>query len=515
MSQHPPRSPQSLRLEFRASTRGALALALALSLVPAGVAVALGAGLAVAGGVLAGAVVAGLGVVRVLSAWATRNYDQPLAGLIEIANEIRQGNHGRRMPEGGSPAVRVLTRMLNEAWASVDERSRLSQANLLSVEMQFDRIHSVLLSLVEGVVVVDMLGEVLLANPAARTVLQGGGRPIEGRPIATLVDGELQQHLIASLAQMSEPSRSRAQVFGLHHGAKVLDVSVVRVRSDRPDHDFGSVVVLQDVTRNYEIARLKDEFLSNVSHELCTPLTNICAFSEILSQVGPGDEENWQEFVTIITDETRRLRRLVDDVLDFSSLEAGRITLQRERFDVVQLVKAAAEQLMPLAQKRGQVLDVAVPPEAVPAETDRERLHQVVLRVLDNAIKFTPEGGTVRLCAEAVADQVRITIDDSGRGIPVEQRESVFDKFHQIGNTLTDKPTGQGLSLAICRRVLTALGGMIWCEAGDLGGAAFHIVVPAQLPEEVAGDAGHKAVSTSTENARGAEEAVAQGPQPR
>lgn len=479
--------------------RGATALALGLALVPAGLAFALGATPVQAGAVLVASALSGIGLLLALGRWAARNYDQPLAALIEVAHDIRQGNHGRRMPEGGSPAVRVLTRMLNEAWASVDERTRLSQANLLSVEMQFDRIHSVLQSLVEGVVVVDMLGEVLLANPAARGVLQGGGRPIEGRSLTSLVGGDLKERLATSLAQMSDPTRSRTDVFGLHVGSKVYDVSVVRVRSDRPDHDFGSVVVLQDVTRNHEIARLKDEFLSSVSHELRTPLTNICAFSEILTQVTPADQDNWQEFLTIITDEIRRLKKLVDDVLDFSSLEAGRITLHFEAIDVAELVRNAVEQIQPLASKRGQTIEVETSLVAAKVTSDRERIHQVVLRILDNAIKFTPESGRVRIGVELVGDQVQVMVDDSGRGIPIEQREAVFDKFHQIGNTLTDKPTGQGLSLAICRRVLAALGGIIWCDESELGGARFHVVIPsldpagsaARLPEEVAqGQAG-------------------------
>src|SRR5262249_7491935 len=158
----------------------------------------------------------------------------------------------------------------------------MSQANLHSVEMQFDRLHAVLQSLGEGVVVIDMLHEVLLANPAARALLDGGGKPIEGRPLVSLLRGSLKERLASTLRQMSQQDRGRAEVFGLHVGDRVFDVSVVRVRSDRPESDFGSVVVLADVTRNHEIARLKDEFLSSVSHELRTPLTNICAFSEIL-----------------------------------------------------------------------------------------------------------------------------------------------------------------------------------------------------------------------------------------
>ncbi len=427
------------------------------------------------------------GLATAMLAWMQlrarhREFERPLRAMIASANEIRRGSEGRRVPEEGAPLLRALARVLNEAWATVDERTRRSQANLLSMEMAFDRIHSVLQSLAEGVIVIDAAGEVLLANPAARQLLSAGNRPIEGRPLVELLQGDLQEWLRESLTQLNKTPRPRSDLFGVHHGQRVYDVSVVRVRSDRPDHDFGMVVVLTDVTRNHEIARLKDEFLSNVSHELRTPLTNILAFTEILLQMTPGDSGDWKEFMSIVNVEARRLKKLVDDVLDFTDLESGRARLQCEDIDIVQLVRAAVDVMAPLAGKDHIVIDFGGSDPAAIAHVDRDRIHQVLVKLLDNAIRFTPAGGKLRIEVENIDDQVRVSIDDSGRGVPEDQREHVFEKFAKDGQVLTDKSGGQGLSLAICRRVLSAMGGMIWCEASDLGGARFRFVVPARVP---------------------------------
>jgi signal transduction histidine kinase len=439
----------------------------------------------VGGGVLAAGLVGALWVRRIVR----RDYVDPLRLSLQGLDALRRGDAGRRLPEAGAPIARALARSLNLASAQIDERFRRSQANLMSIEVAFDRIHSVLQSLKEGVVVVDVLGEIVLANRVARRLVKDDGRPLEGRKLVSLMSGALGDQIALGLARIESGNRNRVQLMGLQDGERFFDVYVVPVESNRPDQDFGTVIVIADVTTNHEIARLKDEFLSSVSHELRTPLTNICAFSEILAQVGPANEADWREFVGIMTQESQRLRGLVDDLLNYTRLETGEIKWDLQPVDVGEVALAAGELFRAVAGRRGIEIRTVVAPDAcVLALAEREALNQVMARLIDNAVKFTPDGGTIRVTVGALPVGIEVAVEDSGRGVPVEHRETVFEKFSQIGDTLTDKPAGAGLGLPICRRIIDRMGGAIWCEESELGGAQFRFLLPAAVPVEIEAD---------------------------
>jgi signal transduction histidine kinase len=433
----------------------------------------------VGGCVLAAGVVAALWLRRVVK----RDYVDPLRLSLQGLDALRRGDAGRRLPEEGAPIARALARSLNLASAQIDERFRRSQANLMSVEIAFDRIHSVLQSLKEGVIVIDVLGEVVLANRVARRLLKDDGRPLEGRKLLSLTSGVIGEQIAIGLARIEAGNRSRVQLMGLQDGERMYDVYVVPVESNRPDQDFGTVIVVADVTANHEIARLKDEFLSSVSHELRTPLTNICAFAEILGQIGPDHEADWREFVGIMTQESQRLRGLVDDLLSYTRLETGQVEWDLQPVDVGEVAAAASDLFRGAAARRGIGLQTVIDAQAcLLALGEREALNQVMARLIDNAIKFTPAGGTIRVTVGALPVGIEVAVEDSGRGVPVQHRETVFDKFSQIGDPLTGKPAGAGLGLPICRRIIDRMGGAIWCEESVLGGAQFRFLLPPAMP---------------------------------
>ncbi len=231
-----------------------------------------------------------------------------------------------------------------------------------------------------------------------------------------------------------------------------------------------------------EYDRLKSEFLSNVSHELRSPLSAISSAAKIISRYSQGDEESTQRFGKIITEESTRLSRLIDDLLDLSKIEAGKTDWNIQYIgDPSQLLERVVEIYRPLYEESEITLELSYESPLPGIHGDRDRLIQVLTNLCSNALKFTPEGGLVRLRACKVLQgekaMLEVSVSDSGPGIPAGERESVFERFHQGGGP--DKPRGTGLGLAICREVVLHHGGSIRAEAAPEGGTRMVIHLPA------------------------------------
>jgi signal transduction histidine kinase/DNA-binding response OmpR family regulator len=227
-----------------------------------------------------------------------------------------------------------------------------------------------------------------------------------------------------------------------------------------------------------ELDRLKSEFLNTVSHELRTPLTSIKAFSEILLDSQGDDPETLKEFLGIINQESDRLTRLINNLLDLSRIEAGRMQWDMEPLELREIAETCANTARALADKKGLTLEVAVP-EGLMVVGDRDKLIQVVTNLLSNAVKFTPSGGKVRLAASRRGETVDIKVADTGLGIAPEYHDRVFEKFQQVDTSSTREVKGSGLGLPIVRSIVEAHGGTVSLESEPGKGSTFTVSLPA------------------------------------
>ena len=247
--------------------------------------------------------------------------------------------------------------------------------------------------------------------------------------------------------------------------------------------------------------RAKGDFLSTVSHELRTPLTSILGFAKMvrkrmLERIAPAladtsdpkalaAAEQSQENLDIILAEAGHLTALIDDVLDLTRLESGAMDWRVEEVEVGGLVEEAVAGYCQALADKGLECRVAVEPGLPPVPGDRQRLVQVLHNLLSNAVKFT-KAGMVEVRAAREQDGVRLTVADTGPGIPGNEQERIFDTFHQSGEPLTDKPKGTGLGLAVSRLIVRRHGGRIWVDARPGQGSAFHVLLPTTGPESSA-----------------------------
>jgi signal transduction histidine kinase len=251
-----------------------------------------------------------------------------------------------------------------------------------------------------------------------------------------------------------------------------------------------------------DLDRLKDDFMSTVSHELRTPLTSIRAFSEMLLEDPKTELAERKHFLTVIVAETERLTRLINQILDMAKIESGRGDWHSEQIDLGEVVRHSIDATVQLYRAKGVRIDQIVPPDVPPVLADRDRLIQVMINLLSNAVKFSPDvGGRVEVRLTVGGDFIEVAVTDNGCGVATGDRQLIFEKFRQGGNTLTDKPQGTGLGLPISRQIIEHFGGKLWVDSQpETGrpGAAFLFTLPVEagnretIRETMAAEGGEK-----------------------
>jgi signal transduction histidine kinase len=234
-----------------------------------------------------------------------------------------------------------------------------------------------------------------------------------------------------------------------------------------------------------ELDRLKSDFVSNVSHELRTPLTAIKgAVDLILREVAGPLTEKQIHYLTRVRSNTQHLAGLINDLLDLSKIESGKIEVKSSLVSMGGLVHEVVETLRPIAVEKGIALEAAIPEQSIMVWADRDKINQVLMNLIGNAIKFTPAHGTVTVSASRNGDErVQVSVSDTGPGVPPEEKEKIFDKFYQVGEVDGVKPKGTGLGLAICKALVELHGGRIWVESEMNRGSTFYFTLPASGPQ--------------------------------
>jgi signal transduction histidine kinase len=252
----------------------------------------------------------------------------------------------------------------------------------------------------------------------------------------------------------------------------------------------GVVVVLRDITAQKELERMKSNFLSVVSHELKTPLHSIKGFVDIILMGKTGPVTDLQrDFLGTVQEQTGHLQRLIEDLLEFSRLESGQVRLRPVLMQPAELAMTVVEKLEPLAHKKGLFVTCQLPEGLAEIEADVVRLEQVLTNLVENAIKFTPDGGRVQVRGWDRGATVEIAVIDSGIGVPAEERERVFERFYQVDSSARRRYKGTGLGLTICKHIVSQHGGQIWVQDAEGGGSQFHVVIPRVFPQEASHEA--------------------------
>ncbi len=376
-----------------------------------------------------------------------------LEGMARAAGEFAGGRTGARAETGGDDEVAVLARSLNRMADELQER-------LLLLERERSQLRTVLEGMVEGVVLTDPTGRILLANDAFRRIFNAR-LPVEGRrPLETARVPALQEALEAALLA-DEPLTREIALGGAQE--KVIQASLASIREFGAT--VGAVAVFHDVTELKRLERVRREFVANVSHELRTPLTAIKGYAETLRDGGLRDPQAAAEFVKVIHRHADRLRDLIEDLLDLASVEQGQARIDLAPVSLRDVVAQAEAVARPAAAGKGHTLVVDLPGDLPRVVADRDRLAQVLINLLDNAVKFTAEGGRIEVTARSSSNRVVVSVRDNGIGIPPEDIGRIFERFYRVNRSRDRRDGGTGLGLAIAKHLTQAMGGAIEVES--------------------------------------------------
>jgi signal transduction histidine kinase/DNA-binding response OmpR family regulator len=390
--------------------------------------------------------------------------------------------------------VRLLETMAAQA-AVVLENARL-YSEVLSNER---RMEAVIANMADGLVILDDQDRVLTLNRAAEWMLSLPAEQVLGRRV-TGDSGSPHLRTLASLCPGQEPSSPSSSAEAdpaavrLHATVRevsldesldrILQVYTSPVRDDE-GHFWGRVLVLHDVTRERQLDQLKEEFVSSVSHELRTPLQSIKGFVELLRKGKVKDPVVQQEFLTRAAQDADRLMVLVNDLLDMSRIEAGRLQLELTDVDMSALIAETLQSLEGLAGEKGVSVTYTSSDTPVMVRADRHRLQQVLVNLVGNAIKFTDAHRSIQVVEEVGNRHVMIEVADQGSGIPAEALPRLFEKFYQAESSAKRAGRGTGLGLYISKRIIEAHGGRIDVRSEPGRGSTFFFVLPRQRHSDV------------------------------
>ena len=275
---------------------------------------------------------------------------------------------------------------------------------------------------------------------------------------------------------------------------RALQFYTAPVQGEDGRETIGRIVALRDVTRERDLDKMKTDFISVVSHELRTPLTSIKGYTDLLLSGASGETNELQaEFLGIIQSSTTRLSNLINDILDISRIESGSIDIQQGAVDYGRIVSETLRLMKAAADEKGISMDASLPETIPPVRGDADKVTQILSNLVSNAIKYTPEGGWIKVSLEVTGEaSLLTTIADSGIGIAPEDQKRLFQKFFRADNTSTREAGGTGLGLVIAKTILEMLGGAIWVESEEGRGSRFHFTLPLYL--EAAGD-GHPPIA--------------------
>jgi two-component system phosphate regulon sensor histidine kinase PhoR len=333
-----------------------------------------------------------------------------------------------------------------------------------------NRLSAVLATMADGVIVTGPTGNVLLLNQAAEELLRVPGSKAGGRRLVELVRDHNIYRLTSDCLATGKPQQGEVELLRPRRFLSAI-ATPLNENSSR-----GVLLTLHDLTRIRRVEASHKEFVSNVSHELRNPLASIKAMVETLEDGVIEGNQVAKDFLERIHRDIDRMSHLVNDLLELSRLESGQLTLQLTPLDLRPLVEEVRSRFSAPAEAQRVIVEADLPPDLPQVRGDREKLQQVLINLVENALKFTPAAGRITLSAQAQNGMVQVRVRDTGAGIPQEHLPYLFERFYKVDRARRDG--GTGLGLAIVKQIVEAHRGEAWVESQEGVGSTFAFTVP-------------------------------------
>lgn len=399
--------------------------------------------------------------------WLVKRTIGPLDTLGNATRQIVAGNFTEPVYFGVRGDFRKLASQLNTIRSEMSDRTE-----------EMTRLTRVLAAMTDGVIALDDAQRIQFANAAAGQLLGFNPEEAHGRPLLEAVRNNKLQELVVRLR-----ASQRQEEIEIKWGDDNLRNLLVHATSANPDaSDNGMnvsiVLMIYNLSEVRRLDAMRRDFVANVSHELKTPLSSIKAYAETLSAGAINDEANRSRFVAQIEEQADRLHQLISDLLSLARIEQGNQLLEIQQIPIAQVVKLCVKEQQRAALQKNIELVIESSDDAVCVNVDEDGLRQILVNLIDNAIKYTPDGGKVSVGWNQEATETTLTISDTGIGIPDDMKERVFERFFRVDKARSRELGGTGLGLAIVKHLAQSFGGGVAVANNPAGGTRFIVKFP-------------------------------------
>ena len=407
----------------------------------------------------------GLVISILLSFLLSKTMVTPIQRLTEGAMRVAERDFSRKIEVSSRDEIGVLTDTFNDMAGQL-------QDTLRQVENERNKLDTLFLHMTDGVVAFSLEGKVIHSNPAAARMLHQSIGPDTGY-----------QQLFGAIAPLEQVLQAPDHLEGEQRVQESV-LQVLLAPFDRGREGGGVLAVLHDVTEERKNQEMQREFVANVSHELRTPLTNIRSYAETLTErAGNISPETEKKFLGVILGESDRMTHIVQDLLTLSRLDSGRSELKLARFSFGAAVQDLYNAVYMEARRHNHRLELRLEEELPEIVADRERVLQVMMNIVSNSIKYTPDGGHITISAGRRADRVWMVVDDDGIGIPKEDRARIFERFYRVDKARSRQSGGTGLGLSIAKELVDRHQGTLTLEDKEGPGLAVRLELRIGGPE--------------------------------
>ncbi len=414
------------------------------------------------------AMVLALLVSSVISFFIASSITAPINDLTEKAEKMASGDFSQEIKGKSNDEIGRLADMFNIL------RRELNY-NINEISNERNKLEAVLKYMADGLIAVDLSGEIIHVNSAARTLLNISDSEIESLNFEAILSKLGKKDITDGIKQVTSSEVMNEIV---DYNERVLSIRYARFTAEDKD-DIGIIMLIEDITESEKLERMQMDFVANVSHELRTPLTTIKSYTETLMEGGIDDEETRMNFLNVISDEAERMTRLVKDLLQLSRLDNAQEKLNLKELNVNRLLGDCVKKIMLTAKAKNQTIECEFDENvSLNILADNDQMQQVIFNVLMNSIKYTQEGGLIRVNSRQEGGFVRISITDNGIGIKDSETSRIFERFYRVDKARSRAMGGTGLGLSIARQIVEVHNGTITASSKEGEGTTITIVLP-------------------------------------
>jgi len=409
-----------------------------------------------------------LAITVLLGFLIARSITVPINDVTEKAEKMAQGDFSQEVSVKSNDEIGRLAEMFNLL-------KRKLNLTLAEISNEKSKLETIMKYMADGLIAVDLSGHIIHANAAAMSMLKITPENIQNEHYDDIISRYSKS---LTLDAMKEKSAKWEGNESFDHEGSTFFARFARFRDDN-DADVGIILMIQDITERQKLENLQREFVANVSHELKTPLTTIKSYTETLLDGALTDIETSRGFLSVVDNEADRMTRLVRDLLQLSRLEYNREKWNKRENNIISILKNAITKIEFTAKSKNQKLCILFNEEdRFKVYSDKDKLEQVILNILSNAIKYTQEGGAIEIGAEQEDDNVRIVVTDNGIGIPENDIPMIFERFYRVDKARSRSMGGTGLGLSIAKQIVEEHKGTIEVESADGHGTKVIIRLP-------------------------------------